>query len=199
MKNPTNMNCHHLTDKPITYHPGVDDSFDCWASECGWSPQSLRQASEQAIRTRHEEAVIQHEWHRANGNQPDIFTLSLGSVDVIYTVETHKVVIRGYGWEIDHPPLDDFDGGGFYADFSWSRESLELTLNRMAPQQEKTLVMCQELAEELRDIVDYLWYDERRHYEESGEKRQGGHIFESLHRIKLWLDENLPEAACKRK
>ena len=56
---------------------------------------------------------------RTNGDQPDIFMLSFGSVDVFYTVEPVEVMIRGYGWQIDHEPLDDYDGGGFYAEASW--------------------------------------------------------------------------------
>ena len=113
-----------MTDKnhihqPITYHPALDEAFDGWASDCGWEPQSLRRASEQAIRSRHHDAIIAHESDKARGNQPDIFTLSLGSVDVIYTLEPREVVIRGYGWEMDHEPLDDYDGGGFYAEASW--------------------------------------------------------------------------------
>lgn len=117
------MTENNHTGKPITYHPSLDDSFDAWASACGWDPQSLRQSSQQAIRTRHHEAIVQHESHRRRGNQPDILTLSLGSLHVTYTVEPTQVMIRGYAWEIDGEPLDDFDGGGFYADPSWSRST----------------------------------------------------------------------------
>ena len=42
-----------------------------------------------------------------------------------YTVEPFEIVIRGYGYEIDHEPLDDFDGGGFYADNAWSLEDMK--------------------------------------------------------------------------
>lgn len=111
----------HFPGKPISYHPALTDAFDEWLSDCGWKPQSLRRASERAIRNRHHEATIKHEANKARGNQPDIFTLSLGSVDVYYTVHPAEVVIRGYGWKIDYEPLGDFDGGGFYADASWSR------------------------------------------------------------------------------
>ena len=106
--------------KPITYHEVLDETFDGWATECGWEPHRLRQASEKAIRTRHHEARIDHDAHRARGWQPDIWTLSLGSVDVIYTVEPEAVVIRGYIWDLDREPLDDFDGGGCYTEFAWN-------------------------------------------------------------------------------
>lgn len=109
----------YFTDKPINYYPRLNDAFDGWAADCGWDSQSLRNASERAICFRHHEAIIAHEFHKARGNQPDICTLSLGSVDVIYTVEPLEVVIRGYGWEIDREPLDHGDGGGFYAEVSW--------------------------------------------------------------------------------
>ena len=108
-----------FADKPITCHPALHESLDAWASACGWDPQSLRQANEQTIRARHHEATIEHESDKRHGNQPDILTLSLGSVQVFYTVELLEVVIRGYGWQIHRDPLDDFDGGGFYADASW--------------------------------------------------------------------------------
>ena len=109
----------YCTGKRISYHPILDREFDGWASECGWDPQSLRLASEQAIRSRSHEAIIEHEANKARTNQPDIFTLSLASVDVYYTVEPVEVMIRGYGWEIDHEPIGDLDGGGFYAEASW--------------------------------------------------------------------------------
>ena len=116
---------YQVTDKPITYYPSLNREFDGCASACGWDPQSLRRASEQAIRNRHHEAIIEHESHKARGIQPDIFSLSFGSVNVYYTVEPLEIVIRGYGYEIDHEPLDDFDGGGFYADNAWSLEDMK--------------------------------------------------------------------------
>ena len=113
----------YIRGKPISYHPALLEAFVDWASGCGWQPQSLKRESERAIRRRHHEANIEHESHKARGNQPDIFTLSLGSVDVIYTVEPREVMIRGYGWEINRKPLDDFDGGGFYSDATCSLHS----------------------------------------------------------------------------
>ena len=77
----------HFLGKPINYHPALDGEFDAWASDCGWDPESLRRASETAIRSRHHEAIIEHESHKACGNQPNIFTLFLGSLGVVYTVE----------------------------------------------------------------------------------------------------------------
>ena len=103
--------------KPIVFHPVLNDQFADWAAACNWHPRLLRKATEKAIRTRHQEATIKHESHRAKGRQPDIWTLSLGSVEVIYTVQPHAVVIRGYGWDLHREPLDDFDGGGHYPDY----------------------------------------------------------------------------------
>ena len=107
--------------KPISYHPALTDAVDDWLSDCGWKPHSLRLASERAVRSRHHEATIKHEANKARGNQPDIFTFSLGSVDVYYTVHLAEVMIRRYGWRIEYETLGDFDGRGFYADASWSR------------------------------------------------------------------------------
>ena len=106
------------TDKPIRYHLAIDESIDYWAFECGCDSRALKRATETAIQNRHDQATIKDESHRARGNQPDIFTLSLGSACVFYTVEPKQVLVRGYGWEVDHP-LDDFDGGGFYCEPSW--------------------------------------------------------------------------------
>jgi hypothetical protein len=106
--------------KPIVYDVALDRSFDGWAEECHWQPDELRRASEQAIRTRHDEAEIPDESYAARGRQPDIWHLSLGNVTVIYTIETHAVVIRGYCWDLDREPLDDFDGGGHYCDYEWT-------------------------------------------------------------------------------
>ena len=118
---------YQIDGKPITYYSALEESFDDWAAECGFEPQSLREASEHAIRTRHHHAIIEHESHKARGIQPDIFSLSLVSANVYYTVEEQAIVIRGYGYEIDHEPLDDFDGGGFYEDNAWSIEDMKRT------------------------------------------------------------------------
>jgi hypothetical protein len=110
----------HTPTKPIRFHPCLNDAFDAWASACGYDPDALKRASEHAVCTRHHEAVIERESDTRRKNQPAVFRLSLGAIRVYYTVERLAVVIRGYGWEIDGEPLDDFDGGGFYADASWS-------------------------------------------------------------------------------
>lgn len=107
-----------ITRLPITIHYMLDSQYDCWAKDCKQSPQQLRQMSEEAIRTRHHEAKIE-DGHEADGRQPDILTLQLGTIEMFYTIETHAVVIRGYGWELDREPLDDFDGGGFFCDNHW--------------------------------------------------------------------------------
>jgi hypothetical protein len=104
----------HFVGKSITYHPALDSDYDYWAEACGREPQSLRHVSEHAIRTRHHEAIIEDESNRACGDRPDVYTLSLGSVAVFYSVEESTVMIRGYCWELDREPLDDHDGGGFY-------------------------------------------------------------------------------------
>ena len=110
---------HHFAGKPIRYHVCLDKAFDAWASDCGWEPQSLKQASEWAIRTSHHEATFEHGSHGKHDNHPDVFTLAISSVQVFYTVEPFGVMVRGYGWQIDHEPYDDFDGGGFYGEASW--------------------------------------------------------------------------------
>lgn len=105
----------------VTYHSQLADIFQDWAAAAGYNSIQLRINTEQAIRTRHHEAFIEHESHKASGTQPDVFTLSLGSIDVYYTIEPPGVVVRGYAWEIQGEPLDDYDGGGFYPEASWVR------------------------------------------------------------------------------
>ena len=75
----------------------------------------LRQASEKAIRSGHHRAVLEHKSDRGVGTLA-IFSLSLGSCQVFYSLDSKQVMIRGYAWDLDHEPRDDFDGGGFYAD-----------------------------------------------------------------------------------
>ena len=123
-QSPTPNSRYQVSGKPITYHPTLDREFDDWALDCGLDAQSLRLASERAIRNRHHEAIIEHESHKARGKQPDVFSLSLGPANVYYTVEPLEIMIRGYGYEIDHEPLDYRDGGGFYADSAWSIDDL---------------------------------------------------------------------------
>ena len=52
---------------------------------------------------------------QARGRQPDVWELDFGKARIIYTVEPHAIVIRGYLWE----PLDDYDGGGYFHDSAW--------------------------------------------------------------------------------
>jgi hypothetical protein len=179
----------HFTDKPINYHLAVEEDFDDWADACGLDPQSLRQAGEEAIRSRHHEASP-HEAYRACGNQPSVFVLSFGAVEVFYTVEPLEVVIRGYGWEIEGEPVDDRDGGFFYVDASWNPELLASI--RKTQIQAKTLPVPQEFVGAVREVLDYLWDEERRQYGECTKGSQAGHVFESLRRIKQWLDEHFP-------
>lgn len=108
-----------IRQKPVAYHPCLDDTFDCWAAECGYEPLELRRVTEHAVRTRHREALITDETRKPRGRQPAVWELDLGRVRVIYTVERHAVVIRGYCWDIPSPPRDDFDGGGYFPEFDW--------------------------------------------------------------------------------
>src|SRR5690349_12475827 len=78
-----------IQSPPITYVDILNKHFAGWAASCSWDAKKLRQASEHAIRHSHHQAVIAHEAHRARGRQPDIWTLDIGSVQVIYTVESH--------------------------------------------------------------------------------------------------------------
>lgn len=104
------------TLRPIIYKTSLDRMFDGWAEDCGWQQDKLRTASEQAIRTRHHEAEIIDESYGARGKLPDIWELSLGNVNVVYTVEPHAVVIRGYHWE---PDPETGHGGGYYCETAW--------------------------------------------------------------------------------
>src|SRR6478752_648535 len=101
---------------PIIFHSGLHRSFRGWAVECSYEPWELRRISKHAIRTRHQLAAL---LHRAHGRQPDVFSLDLGNARVIYTIEDRAVVIRGYTWDLDREPLDDFDGGGHFTEFAW--------------------------------------------------------------------------------
>jgi hypothetical protein len=106
--------------KAITFHEVLEDLFDGWASACGWEPDALRLATTSAIRRRHRDAIIEHEANRARGRQPDVWTLDLGGVRVIYTVEPKAVMVRGYTWDVTETSAPD-DGGGHYTECDWHR------------------------------------------------------------------------------
>lgn len=106
---------------PIVYYTALDREIDIDAEERGWEPSELRKASEMAVRTRHHEAEITHESHKACGRQPDIWELSLGNISVAYTIEPHAVVIRGYVWEFDPESLDEHEEAGrIYWEYEWT-------------------------------------------------------------------------------
>lgn len=114
----TTLECASVPEN-ITYQHALVEELGIFAEQFGYSVDELRELSETAIRTRWHEAYIEHVAYRANGRQPDVWTLRLGPNYVYFTVELHAVVIRGYGYDIDHEPLDDRDGGYFYCDNAW--------------------------------------------------------------------------------
>lgn len=117
-------------DMPITFHPKLDRDIGEWARKCEWEPPDLMEESELAIRRRHNEATTGYESEQARGRQPSIFRLYIddGTTQVVYSVEDHAVVIRGYAWRNAHDPPGVWDGG-FYADAEWSHPIGELELN----------------------------------------------------------------------
>lgn len=106
-------------DKPVIYDPGVEIHINYWAAECGCALAELRQLSEQAIRTSHDQATLHDQ---ARGRQPAIWELDFGKGRVVYTVEPRAVVIRGYHYDVPGEPLDECDGGGYFCDYEWCLE-----------------------------------------------------------------------------
>ncbi len=98
----------------IRYHPALDSDFECWAESCGREPAELRRMTETAVCTHHHAAVIE-ECHKAHHGRPDTFTLLFEGLTIFYSLQEGCIFIRGYGYEIDGEPMDDFDGGGFYS------------------------------------------------------------------------------------
>lgn len=101
---------------PVVSHVALRGTYKGWAESCGYKPRALWRATRRAVLTRHAEAVI---WNSERVGEPPVFQLSLGRASVFYTIESHGIVIRGYGWEIDGEPLDDFDGGGYFVEHDW--------------------------------------------------------------------------------
>lgn len=104
--------------RPIEYHRVLREEFDIWAECCGTDPHRLRRSSENAIRTRREQAYIANDAARGSGRQPAVYSLKLGTNGLFFTDEPRAIVIRGYWWPVGNP-CDDFDGGGFFAESSW--------------------------------------------------------------------------------
>lgn len=119
---PTHLAARHTrTDHSVDvatacnhYHSCVDDALEGWAEACGLDREELRRASEVAIRSCHQDSIIEA-GHEADGRRPDVFTLTFNDLRVYYSLEVGQVLIRGYGYEIDGEPADDFDGGGFFS------------------------------------------------------------------------------------
>ena len=105
----------HTIARPCVTRPIIyDDGFDLqWvAYGAGWSAGGLRKVSENAIRTRHQDAFIEHECHTTH--KPHIHCLLLNqrrNLRVYFTVERHAVLIRGYFWDVAGSPWHDRTGG----------------------------------------------------------------------------------------
>jgi hypothetical protein len=108
-------------------------------------------------------------------------------------------VIRGYNWDIRPELPSDLDGRGFYAEMSWENDSERLPQSPRPKRHAKTLVVPWEFVGAVRDVLDYLWCDEEHNYRETEAHSEGGHIFESLRRIKAWLDQHFADEACDEK
>jgi hypothetical protein len=104
----------NIASRTILYHPGVSDSFDGWAKACGIRPDTLRRRTEFGIRNRHHQAVPEDPRYRYRPASCDVFRLGLGKIEVYYSIEQYGVLVRGYGWDITHEPLDERDGGGYF-------------------------------------------------------------------------------------
>ena len=98
----------------IRYDRDFDRLLRACASAKGQTQTQVLDALEHGIRTRHNEARVEHPANKANSFRPDVYTLQLKEFCVYFSHEGGGVLIRGLGWEIDHEPLDDFDGGGFW-------------------------------------------------------------------------------------
>lgn len=130
---------HVSRETPITYHVHLDEHFSDWARDCGMEPIRLREASEMAIRERHNTEGAVGEVDRATEYQPDIFNLNLSSqVQVFYTIEERGVVIRGYAWELQREPLNELDGGSYYCEPNWYPDRLAASwANQLNPEHER--------------------------------------------------------------
>ncbi len=82
---------------------------------------------------------------------------------------------------------------------SWWQEALDAGLYEINDVQDKDidnagpdLTLARPVAESLTKIIDYLWQDEQRHFNESTLEKQKEHIFQSLRTAKHWLDHYSP-------
>lgn len=105
-----------LPFKYVMWHDS-DEAIGFWATTIGVTPARLKRATEALIRNSHHAAVLQS---KAIGRQPEIYLLGLGSLQVIYTVESDAVVVRGYSanWP-DWQTTEDMEGG-YNTDARWS-------------------------------------------------------------------------------
>ncbi len=82
---------------------------------------------------------------------------------------------------------------------SWWQEALDAGLYEINDVQDKDienagshLTLARPVAEALNKIIDYLWQDEQRHFNESTPEEQKEHIFQSLQTVRRWLDQQSP-------
>jgi len=80
---------------------------------------------------------------------------------------------------------------------SWWQEALDAGLYEINDVQDKDienvgpdLTLARPVAEAFDKIIDYLWQDEQRHFNESTPEEQKEHIFQSLQTAKRWLDHH---------
>lgn len=121
----------------ITYHASLDESYECWARQCGRPAAELRAATEHAVLSRHGSARIEHPADAATALRPALYTLDLNGTPIVrvhYTVESQAVVIRGYSWDVQNP-VDDLDGGIVYCDNDWVRPCFGATSELQPPPQ----------------------------------------------------------------
>ena len=83
---------------------------------------------------------------------------------------------------------------------SWWQEALDAGLYEIDDLQDKEtadnagpdLALSIPVVEALDKIIDYLWQDEQRHFNESTPEEKKEHIFQSLQTVRRWLDQQSP-------
>ena len=112
----------------IEYHQSINRELSDWAQAMGTTADELRTVAEQVLRTWYRDAPTILLVAPREGQLPKILKVNLGikqSAVVFYTVEMDLLLVRGFGWETDGEPRDDFDSGSCYSDFYQPLESTD--------------------------------------------------------------------------
>lgn len=103
-----------LSTSKIEFHQSMGKLM-VWAESCGTTERRLRVETELRIRNQHKSAKLIEQKSLRDGSMQKFHELAMGKNFIFYSIETSRILVRGYAWSGFCDPDDSWGNGGFYS------------------------------------------------------------------------------------